>query len=115
MGKGYFDTSVLDRLIDQEYKKRERERKMMLERSLALIRNYFKDKSVRTVLLIGSIIKEGRFYPFSDVDIAIEGLKGGYLKVMCELERILERDIDLVELERCRFRDAIEREGIKVI
>jgi predicted nucleotidyltransferase len=65
------------------------------------------------VILFGSLAKPGVFNDRSDVDLALESeqpqmstwtLKG-------ELEERLERPVDVLLLNQCRFRDKILREG----
>lgn len=45
--------------------------------------------------IIGSILEEGNFYAFSDIDIAVRGLKDGYSKVYGDSEEMVGRSIDL--------------------
>ncbi|MFN3533576.1 MAG: hypothetical protein ACK41Q_13885 [Candidatus Brocadia sp.] len=42
--------------------------------------------------------EEGKFYPFSDIDVVVDGLDEDYLKTLAELEEILERNVDLIEM-----------------
>jgi len=49
------------------------------------------------VYIIGSILEEGNFYAFSDIDIAVRGLKDGYSKVYGDLEEMVGRNIDLID------------------
>lgn len=115
MGLKTFDISLWEKTIEKEYKKREEERLKTLKRCIKLLKDYFKDKRVERVFLVGSILEEGRFYPFSDVDVAVEGLKERYFKTLSEIEGLLERGVDLIELEKCRFKEAIERYGRRII
>jgi len=65
------------------------------------------------VVLFGSLTRPGVFNDASDVDLALEGdphgMSAGVL--MGELMERLGRPVDLVRLDRCRFRDRILREG----
>lgn len=115
MGLKTFDISIWERAIEEEYRERERERLKILEKTVETLKTYFKGKRVRSVFLVGSILEEGKFYPFSDIDVAVEGLREGYFKTLSEIEELLERGVDLVELERCRFKDAIEQNGRRII
>ena len=65
------------------------------------------------VILFGSLTHSGRFNDASDVDLALEqeprGISSGQL--MSELSERLGRPVDVVLLDRCRFRDRILKEG----
>lgn len=115
MGLKTFDISIWEEMIEKGYKKREEERLKTLRKSVKILKDYFKGKRVKKVFLVGSILEEGRFYPFSDVDVAVEGLIEGYFKTLSEIEGLLERSVDLIELEKCRFKNAIERNGRRII
>jgi predicted nucleotidyltransferase len=54
------------------------------------------------------------FYDFSDVDIAVEGLKEDFFKIFSDLEDIIGRNIDLVEIEYCKFRKIIYERGLRI-
>lgn len=114
MGTRGCDISLWERLQEERAAQREQERLQMLERAVALLQQYFASRQVDAVYLTGSILREGRFYPFSDIDVAVEGLREDYLRTMVDLERLLDRDIDLIELEKCPFRDAILRRGMRI-
>lgn len=65
------------------------------------------------VWIFGSLTKPGQFNDASDVDMAMESEPEGIgLGVLSsELAERLGRPVDVVLLDRCRFRDAILREG----
>lgn len=67
----------------------------------------------RRVILFGSITKPGIFNDRSDVDFALEtespDVDAGHLSA--ELMERLGRPVDIVTLDRCRFREKIFREG----
>lgn len=113
--KGDFDISLWEETINAEYNEREKARIDTLKTTICILKDYFKDKCVKRVLIVGSILKEGSFYPFSDVDIAVEGLRERYFRTLAELENLIARDVVLIELENCRFRDSIEKQGVVVI
>ncbi len=54
------------------------------------------------------------FYDFSDIDIAVEGLREDWFQVSAEIEDLLNRDVDIVEMEDCRFKDYIIKHGVKI-
>ncbi|GFP28108.1 hypothetical protein HKBW3S33_01525, partial [Candidatus Hakubella thermalkaliphila] len=51
----------------------------------------------------------------SDIDVVVDGPIEGYFKTLSELEELLERSVDLIELEKCKFKDCIEKKGLKII
>ncbi|MBM4275655.1 MAG: nucleotidyltransferase domain-containing protein [Deltaproteobacteria bacterium] len=110
-----FDTSRWEQALEEEARRRERERQEVLTRALARLPAYFAGKRVAAAYLTGSVLREGHFYAFSDVDIAVEGLEEDYFRVMVELEELLDRQVDLIELERCRFAETIRERGWRVI
>jgi predicted nucleotidyltransferase len=75
---------------------------------------FFRDKQVAKVYLTGSLLREGDFYPFSDIDLAVEGLREDYFKLLVDLEELMGRWVDVIEFEKCRFREQIERQGVRI-
>ena len=72
----------------------------------------------RRVILFGSIAHEAWFTSDSDVDLAVEGLKGDtYWQAWNAAEDIIrDRPVDLIELEDSRdsLRQAICRHGVEL-
>ncbi|KAF2959869.1 DNA polymerase subunit beta [Thermotoga sp. 38H-to] len=76
---------------------------------------------VRRVVLFDSLAKylrrTGKFTERADIDLAVEGLlKEKYFKVLSEINRLSEFEIDLSDLEGCPefLKRLIEREGIEI-
>ncbi|MFQ5646767.1 MAG: nucleotidyltransferase family protein [bacterium] len=109
-----FDISLWERKVEEKEREREADRLKTLEKTKKNLKNYFTDKGVGQVYLTGSLLEEGKFYSFSDIDIAVQGLSEWYFKVFTELEELLGRKIDLIELERCRFAELIKKNGLKI-
>ena len=65
------------------------------------------------VILFGSLTKPGVFNDRSDLDLALETEppQMDHWKLKSELMERLERPVDIVRLDKCRFRDKIMREG----
>jgi predicted nucleotidyltransferase len=65
------------------------------------------------VVVFGSLTKPGVFNDRSDVDLALETEPPGMSieRLTSELMERLERPVDILLLNRCRFRDKILREG----
>ncbi|MBF8275039.1 MAG: hypothetical protein HW390_112 [Candidatus Brocadiaceae bacterium] len=110
-----YDISLWERSLGEEYKERKKERLDILKVSVKALKRYFKGKDVKRVFLVGSILKKSGFYPFSDIDVAVGGLKEEYFKTLLGLEDVLERNVDLIEIEKCRFKDSLERKGLKIL
>jgi len=110
-----FDISLWIENQKEGYKKREEKRREFLNFLIKKLIDYFKNVKVKEVYLIGSILEEGNFYEFSDIDIAVGGLKDEYFKVYGDLEEITGRGIDLIELEMCRFKDILKKRGLKIL
>lgn len=109
-----FDISLWEEKLLKEKEERELRRKNLLKEIIPKLEEYFKDKKVERVYIFGSILKEDFFYDFSDVDIAVEGLKEDYFRIFSDLEDLVGRNIDLIELEYCKFKEDITKRGIRI-
>ncbi|GBC97154.1 hypothetical protein HRbin16_02974 [bacterium HR16] len=110
-----FDTSLWRQIMEERAARRERERNIVLSRVVDALRQYFAGKRVKAVYLTGSLLREGRFHPFSDIDVAVEGLEEDYLRTLTELEGVVQRQVDLIELEKCSFRQQILERGLRIL
>jgi predicted nucleotidyltransferase len=110
-----FDTSLLEKITEEKARKREEKRIRLLSETIVKLKTFFEGKRVRHVYLTGSILRERNFYDFSDIDVAVEGLEEDYFRTLVEIEDLLDRDVDLIELERCRFKEFIKADGLRVI
>jgi predicted nucleotidyltransferase len=104
-------TAVWERALEEERREREQERLRWLCRAKEELARFFQSKQVEKVYLTGSLLREGEFYAFSDIDLAVAGLKEGYFKLLVDLEELMGRWVDIIELQKCRFRDQIEKRG----
>lgn len=109
------DISLWEATLVEKYQQRENQRQRILADAIEALKTYFHEKRVRKVYLTGSILGEGKYYSFSDLDIAVEGLEEDYFKTLVQLEDLLDRNVDLIELESCRFRQEIEERGLKIL
>ncbi|MDI6889831.1 MAG: nucleotidyltransferase domain-containing protein [Thermodesulfovibrionales bacterium] len=110
-----FDTSLWEKIIERKYTEREKIRIETLDTLIMKLRDYFTHKKVKGVYIIGSVLKEGAFYDFSDIDIAVDGFSDDYFRVSAELEDLVSREIELIELEKCKFKESIEKYGLRVL
>ena len=85
-----------------------------MRHALRLLPSLSRKYGFQSAYLFGSLTKAGRFRDDSDVDVAIAGLKNDkYFAFIAELSERLGREVDVVQIERHRFRKQIEESGIK--
>jgi len=92
--------------------------KMRLQTKAAVIlklQAYFRKLSGCNVWLFGSIMHPYAFTSQSDIDIAVSGFPGSRLDLFPELEQLLQRQIDLVMMEKSQIREIIEEFGEKIV
>ncbi len=104
----------LDRRARKLRNKREEPRFLILERAKLAIAEVFPG-SGEEVYLIGSVARPFHFYSFSDVDIAVKKFPGDILEIQARLEILLDRDVDMIVYEKSRFKEHIDRYGVRVI
>ena len=65
------------------------------------------------VILFGSLTRPGVFNDRSDVDLALESEppQMSVYRLIAELMERLRRPVDVVMLDKCRFRERIRQEG----
>jgi predicted nucleotidyltransferase len=65
------------------------------------------------VIVFGSLTKPGIFSDRSDIDLALPEPVGKLdtLQLAAELSERMARPVDVIKLDRCRFRQRIVREG----
>lgn len=80
------------------------------------IANYFKTQPIQRAWLFGSYAR-GDESPLSDVDILVQFDEGGvsllkHAAMICELEKILDRPVDIVpeKMLRPRVRDSVDQD-----
>lgn len=98
--------------------KRDRSRRRRRLRALAQTRRDLRAALMELipgsrVIVFGSLTRPGVFHDCSDVDLALEAepAQMDLLRLMSELMDRLERPVEVVLLNQCRFRDKIRREG----
>jgi len=106
---------LIKKIKEEKRQKLEQSRKTFLCKAKERLKNYFEDKNIQEAYFFGSITREEGFYDWSDVDIAISLLDGDYFRILAEVERLLERDVHLIQLEGCGFEERIRKEGVKIL
>ena len=108
-----FDTSILDEALARRKARNEAERQQLLAKTLRLLGELGPDYKIERAYVFGSIIKPGHFHANSDVDIAVEQIDPlRFFEAMSEFFNRLEREVDLIELDKCHFAAKIRREGV---
>ncbi len=102
----------------KSHQERLNEREIFRQKTLNDIFHYLDHLSekynFKQIIIFGSLIKEGLFGRYSDVDIAVEGLnKYDLYKFIGDLSLEIGKEVDVVRLEECHFADEIKLEGIK--
>jgi predicted nucleotidyltransferase len=85
-----------------------------LLRDLGQVLESLKERySWQQVYFFGSMVRQGGFTRRSDVDIAILGLDPmDYYAFVGDISERLNRQVDVVRLEECRFADLVIRRGV---
>lgn len=66
------------------------------------------------VYIFGSLIKRGKFSNKSDIDIAVKGLdKFDYFSFVGEISALLNRSVDVINMEDCHFAESIVSKGVR--
>ncbi|MFA5479913.1 MAG: hypothetical protein WC002_03115 [Candidatus Muiribacteriota bacterium] len=90
----------------------EEKRLTVLENTKKTIKENFKNVDFN-IFITGSLIECFQFNKYSDIDIAVENFKGIRFELLSKLSNILEREVDLILLEQCDFKNNLKK--IKVI
>ena len=109
-----FDTSIRDRALRQQRERLEKERRALLdvvEKTLNEIREKY---GIREAYITGSLLQSHRWYPFSDVDVAVGGCSQHVLSIMGELEDATDKDVDVIDLDGHPLPDWVRKRSFKV-
>lgn len=109
-----YDTSVLDKAIAERRARWERERQIALTRVLQLLDEYGPGFDLPEAYVFGSVTGCGRFDALSDIDIAVGRMAvASFFQMMTTFSLELDRDVDLVELDKCHFAHRIREKGVR--
>jgi predicted nucleotidyltransferase len=107
-----FSTILVDRKKREHRVRREQMRSRLIQELFDLLQ--ISPIPIDEAFIFGSIVFLDRFDSSSDVDVAVHALAPReYFDLKLYLEHGLERPVDLVELESCRFTDSIVRKGVR--
>ena len=111
-----FSTHILEEIEKQKLDDLEKKRKEIFNLCVTELKKYFKPLNVKSLYITGSLLIPYRFRSQSDIDIAVEGLpQEKYFQAIFELEELLSRKVEIIELENCRFAGKIMASGFKII
>lgn len=109
-----FSTEILDKKMEELRESAERQRKKVLDKLVDSFSGLAEEFSFSSAYVIGSLMEPYKFFSDSDVDIAVEGLHAAhYFGLASRLSVFVERDVDLIELEKCEFADRIRKCGLR--
>ncbi|MFQ6052375.1 MAG: nucleotidyltransferase family protein [Candidatus Hydrothermarchaeota archaeon] len=109
-----FSTHLLDKALEKKKSQREKLRLKTIKKINHVLNKLSHDIQFKEVYIFGSLTKPHRFSKNSDIDMGFIGLRDeDFFKALAFLLRELEFEVDIIQLERHRFRDKIMRESIK--
>lgn len=111
-----FSTHLLEEIEKQKLNDLEKRRQEILQLCVIELRKYFNQLNVKSLYITGSLLIPYKFRSQSDIDIAVEGLSHEkYFQAIFELGELLPGQVEIIELENCRFADKIIKTGLKII
>ncbi len=85
----------------------------MLTKTLEWLDQFASDYGIKKAYIFGSVIRSGKFYLNSDIDIAVKQINNqDYCTVISLLSSYLEREVNIIKLENCHFAHRIRENGI---
>lgn len=104
---------LLKKIYQERLEKREALRKEVLEKVIHALEEFSKEVAFKRAIVFGSVVKPYGFSENSDVDLAFEGLeKDKLFYAIAFFSSFLEREVDVVELEKIKFKEKILKEGL---
>ena len=101
--------SILKRQADQEEM-----RIALIEKINRVLSKLEKKYYWDEAYLFGSVAQKGKFRRNSDIDIAVSGLNSlEHYAFTGEISELLDKRVDVVLLEECRFAKSIKKKGLK--
>ena len=111
-----FSTHILEEIEKKRLEEREKLRVETLQLCISKLQEYFASIKIKSLYLTGSILVPYKFTSLSDIDIAVEGLpEEKYFSSIFEIEELLSRKVEIIEMENCRFAKDILKKGFKII
>jgi uncharacterized protein len=93
---------------------REKNRKLILNKTILTLRQLFQDTPVE-VYLVGSIIRPFQFSAHSDIDIVVKNFHGDRFDLWTKIEDLVGRNVEIILFETCHFQEFVLKEGMKIV
>jgi predicted nucleotidyltransferase len=107
---------LFEEILARKREGREQERLRLLALTIDALKTIAPRFAICEAYVTGSLCQEGRFHSHSDIDIAVAGLTHeNYFTFMAAMQEMLPIQVEVIELENCRFADKIIENGIKVV
>ncbi len=113
-GSGGFDTSVLDRAIQDRRRRLAAEQAELLPRVRQSLLDLRDRLGVPRAYIVGSVLSPEFWTESSDIDVAVGGCSHAVLDVMKALEDATGRSVDVIDLDRHPCPESFIRGGVKV-
>jgi len=109
-------TELLDQAIQERRTRQECNRQLTLQKVHQWLNEYAVEYGIHHAFIFGSLTRPRHFHDRSDVDVAVEQINPEmFFQAMADLSGCVERDVDLIELEKCPFQHRIRERGIEWI
>ena len=100
--------------LQKKTQEQERIRQEVLQSVYQALNQLSEEYSWDEAFIFGSVTRPGKFSDVSDIDIGIQGLNRFLLyQFVGKISMLLDRDVDVVRLEECRFAEKIMNRGIR--
>ena len=109
-----FDTSIRDRALKQQRERLEQERRSLLDIVDKTLRENRGKYKIQEAYITGSLNQPHRWYPFSDVDVAVGGCSPHILSIMKELEDATGKEVDVIDLDQHPSPDWVRQRSVEV-
>jgi len=108
-----FNTSKLDKILSDRISQNEQDRQKLLAKTLSWLDKFGLKYGIYKAFIFGSVTESHRFNQRSDVDIAVEQVNPeDFFMVISLLSEALEREVDVIEINKCHFANQIRQTGI---
>ena len=109
-----FDTSIRDSTLKKRRAHLEHERCNLVDVVCETLERNRRKYHIQDAYILGSLLQPHRWYPFSDVDVALSRCSQHLLSIMKELEDATGKTVNVIELDRHPFPKSLTKKGMKV-
>lgn len=108
-----FSTAKLDRILADQLLQTEKERQFLLHKTLNWLDKFGSKYGIQKAYIFGSLTQPKRFNQQSDIDISVEQINpDDYFSVISFMFEAIGREVDVIEINKCRFANRIRQTGI---